>query len=273
MSLITLISDLGLKNHYVSLVKARLLNANPMCIPVDVSHLVGTSQVDHAAFLLRSIWNEFPFGTVHLNGVDSYLDKGASHVIVEFENRYIITADNGLVPMAFPRADRNDMMIYEIVLPDSDATQFPMSGIMSEAAARISRGDSLEGWTNPLANFVNDKKGLEPYYNGTQLFVQVFYIDHYGNLYFNITKDEFDFYSKGRSFAIQLKANTSINKFHNSFGDVKLGSEVAMWGQNNLLIATMNLDQGGEKAGNLSRLMKLNLGDTVTIDFHGDPNS
>jgi hypothetical protein len=54
---------------------------------------------------------------------------------------------------------------------------------------------------------------------------------------------------------------------------VKLGKEVAIWGQNNLLIATMNLDQGGEKAGNLSRLMKLNLGDTVTIDFHGDTNS
>ncbi|MFM7722257.1 MAG: SAM-dependent chlorinase/fluorinase, partial [Bacteroidota bacterium] len=100
MSIITLISDLGLKDHYVSLVKARLLNANPTCIPVDVSHVVGTSQVDHAAFLLRSIWNEFPFGTVHLNGVDSYLEKGTNHLIVEFQNRYVVTADNGLIPMA-----------------------------------------------------------------------------------------------------------------------------------------------------------------------------
>ena len=273
MSIITLISDLGLKDHYVSLVKARLLNANPTCIPVDVSHVVGTSQVDHAAFLLRSIWNEFPFGTVHLNGVDSYLEKGTNHLIVEFQNRYVVTADNGLIPMAFPRIDRSEMKLYVIDLPDADSTQFPMSGIMSEAAARISRGDSFDGWTKPIDNFINDIKGLEPYYNGTQLLVQVFYIDHYGNLYFNITKDEFDFYCKGRSFAIQLKANTSITKFHNSFGDVKLGKEVAIWGQNNLLIATMNLDQGGEKAGNLSRLMKLNLGDTVTIDFHGDTNS
>jgi S-adenosylmethionine hydrolase len=273
MSIVTLISDLGLKDHYVSLVKARLLNANPTCIPVDVSHVVGTGQVDHAAFLLRSIWNDFPYGTVHMNGVDSYLDKGTSHLVVEYQNRFVITADNGLMPMAFPSVDRSEMLIHEIHLPNTDSTQFPMSGIMSEAAARISRGDTLEGWTVLRADFIKDTKGLQPYYNGTQLLVQVFYIDHFGNLYFNISKDEFDYYSKGRSFAIQLKANTSINKFHNSFSDVKLGSEVAMWGQNNLLIATMNLDQGGEKAGNLSRLMKLNLGDTVTIDFHGDPNS
>ncbi|MFM7619515.1 MAG: SAM-dependent chlorinase/fluorinase, partial [Bacteroidota bacterium] len=75
MSIVTLISDLGYKDHYVALVKAALLNANPTCIPVDISHAIGTGQVDHAAFLLRSVWNEFPFGTVHINGVDSYLQK------------------------------------------------------------------------------------------------------------------------------------------------------------------------------------------------------
>jgi hypothetical protein len=115
-------------------------------------------------------------------------------------------------------------------------------------------------------------KGLEPYMNGQDVVMQVVYIDHFGNLYFNLTKKLFEEIGKGRSFAIPIKPQTTINKFHTRFADVEVGNEVAFWGQNDYLVISMNREGGGDRAGTFNRLMALELGDSLTISFHGDAN-
>ena len=108
--------------------------------------------------------------------------------------------------------------------------------------------------------------------NGQDLITQVIYIDHFGNLYFNLTKKLFDEIGKGRSFAIPVRSQTTINKFHERFADVEVGSEVAFWGQNNYLVISMNREGGGDRAGTFNSLMNLELGSSLTISFHGDAN-
>ena len=97
-------------------------------------------------------------------------------------------------------------------------------------------------------------------------------IDHFGNLYFNLTKKLFEEIGKGRSFAIPVRSQTTINKFHERFVDVEVGNEVAFWGQNDYLVISMNREGGGDRAGTFNRLMNLDLGDSLTISFHGDAN-
>jgi S-adenosylmethionine hydrolase len=271
MSIVALISDLGTKDHYVSLVKAALLNNNPTIIPVDISHEVGTGEIGEAAFLFRSVWNSFPFGTVFLNGVSSYKLSTREHIIVEFQDRFLITADNGVFSLMFPEANAEEVNIYLLKMEDADDKRFPMSGVFAQAAAQITQGNFPDLWCERLSESTRIK-GLEPYMNGQDLITQVIYVDHFGNLYFNLTKKLFEEIGKGRSFAIPVRSQTTINKFHERFADVEVGNEVAFWGQNDYLVISMNREGGGDRAGTFSKLMNLKLGDSLTISFHGDSN-
>lgn len=271
MSIVALISDLGTKDHYVSLVKAALLNNNPTIIPVDISHEVGSGEIGEAAFLFRSVWNSFPFGTVFMNGVSSYKLSTREHIIIEYQDRFLITADNGVFSLMFPEVSVEDLKIYLLNIEGEENMRFPMSGVFATAAARICQGNLPEEWCERLQELARIK-GLEPYMNGQDLITQVFYVDHFGNLYFNLTKKLFEEIGKGRSFAIPVRPQTTINKFHERFADVEIGNEVAFWGQNDFLVISMNREGGGDKASTFSRLMNLKLGDALTISFHGDAN-
>jgi S-adenosylmethionine hydrolase len=271
MSIVALISDLGTKDHYVSLVKAALLNNNPTIVPVDISHELGSGEIGEVAFLFRSVWESFPYGTVFMNGVSSYKQNGIEHVIVEYKDRYLITADNGLFSLMFMEAEEQEFKTYLLKLDGEDDSRFPMSGVFAKAAAQITQGNPPETWCIPYPE-LKKIKGLEPYMTGQDLIIQVNYIDKFGNLYFNLTKKMFEEIGKGRSFAIPIKPQTTINKFHSGFVDVEIGNEVAFWGQNNYLVISMNLEDGGDRAGTFNRLMALRLGDSLTISFHGDAN-
>ena len=107
---------------------------------------------------------------------------------------------------------------------------------------------------------------------GQNIMMQVVYIYHFGNLYFNLTKKMFDEVGKGRSFAIPIRPQTTINKFHERFADVEVGNEVAFWGQNGFLVISMNREGGGDRASTFNKLIGLVLGDSLTISFHGDAN-
>lgn len=271
MSIVALISDLGTKDHYVSLVKVALLNHNPTIIPVDITHEVGPGEIGEAAFLFRSVWNNFPLGSVFMNGVSSYKLNTRDHIIIEYQDRFLITADNGVFSLMFPEVREEEVKIYLLNIEGEDNLRFPMSGVFAAAAARISQGNYPEQWCERKDNFTRIK-GLEPYMNGQDLVMQVIYIDYFGNLYFNLTKELFEEARKGRSFAIPVRPQTTINKFHERFADVEIGSEVAFWGQNGYLVISMNRDGGGDRAGTFNRLMNLELGDSLTISFHGDTN-
>jgi S-adenosylmethionine hydrolase len=271
MSIVALISDLGTKDHYVSLVKAALLNNNPTIIPVDISHEVGTGEIGEAAFLFRSVWNSFPLGTVFMNGVSSYKLSTREHIIVEYQDRFLITADNGVFSLMFPEANDEDVKIFLLNMEDADDRRFPMSGVFALAAAQITQGNFPDQWCERLPESARIK-GLEPYMHGQDLITQVIYVDHFGNLYFNLTKKLFEEIGKGRSFAIPVRSQTTINKFHERFADVEVGNEVAFWGQNEYLVISMNREGGGDRAGTFSKLMNLKLGDSLTISFHGDAN-
>lgn len=271
MSIVALISDLGTKDYYVSLVKAALLNHNPQIIPVDISHSLSQGEIGEAAFMLRSVWENFPFGTIFLNGVSSMKSDGTEHIIIEYKNRYLITADNGTFSLMYQYDQIEDVQIYVLKLEGEDDMRFPLAGVFAAAAAHITQGNLPDSWCESKAE-TQRLKGLEPYSVGQDLIIQVIYVDYFGNLYFNLTKRLFDEVGKGRSFAIPFKPQTTINKFHERFMDVEEGSEVAFWGQNGFLIISMNRGSGGKTGGKFDRLMGHTLGDSLTISFHGDEN-
>ena len=67
---ITLMSDFGLSDHFVGVMKGVILNINPQVEIVDITHAVPPQDVHGAAFLVDSTCRYFPTGTIHVVVVD-----------------------------------------------------------------------------------------------------------------------------------------------------------------------------------------------------------
>ena len=69
MSIITFISDFGLKDHYVSSVKASIIKYNQNIKIVDISHNIRKYDISHAAHVFKNVYEEFPNGSIHIISV------------------------------------------------------------------------------------------------------------------------------------------------------------------------------------------------------------
>lgn len=268
MGIITLTSDLGLRDHYVASVKAAILTQAPQATIVDISHQVRSFDLNAAAFVLRSVWHQFPMGTVHIIGINPEFTTKQTHVVVHHMSHYFIGADNGIFSLLF---DTEPEDVYELNIAQGTDWTFPMRGVFSTAAAHLSKGGAPE--------FLGKKtEGIQHVYTpGVQeepdlLRGRVEYIDHYGNVYTNISRSQFDRIGRKRDFAIMFKmAGFAIQKISTYFTDVVEGERLAMWATNDQLMIAIH---GGasDHGGSASDLFGLQIDDVIRIEFYGNKN-
>ena len=67
---IALISDFGLRDNFVGVMKAVILGIAPCARIVDISHEVPPRDIRTAAFLLAASFSYFPRGTIFVSVVD-----------------------------------------------------------------------------------------------------------------------------------------------------------------------------------------------------------
>ncbi|HEY0771373.1 MAG TPA: SAM-dependent chlorinase/fluorinase, partial [Sphingobacteriaceae bacterium] len=96
MPIVTLLTDSGESDHYVAAIKAKIISTNPGIGIVDITHAIASCDVGHAAFVLKSVFREFPKGTVHLVGVNAVGSKGDLPIAIQLEDHFFIGSDNGL---------------------------------------------------------------------------------------------------------------------------------------------------------------------------------
>ena len=70
MSIITLTSDYGLKDHFVGALKGKILSEYSEAKIIDISHEIDPFNTVEASYIISASYASFPKGTVHLIGVD-----------------------------------------------------------------------------------------------------------------------------------------------------------------------------------------------------------
>ncbi len=269
MGIITLTSDLGLRDHYVAAVKAAILSQAPQAAIVDISHQVRSFDLNAAAFLVRSVWQQFPIGTVHVIGINPEFNTTQTHLVVQFMGHYFIAADNGIFSLIL---DQEPEDIYEINLPQGNDWTFPMKGVFATAAAHLSKGGAPEFLGN-RSDRIQHVFAVEPAVEDQLIRGRVEYIDHYGNVYTNISKALFETVVKRRKFAIQFKKiGFAITRISHYYTDVLEGERLAMWGSNGLLMIAIH---GGasDHGGGAAELFGFQIDDIIRIEIHGNENS
>ncbi|MCF8304133.1 MAG: SAM-dependent chlorinase/fluorinase [Bacteroidales bacterium] len=254
--LITITTDWGTKDHYVAVVKGRIIKAAPTARIVDISHQIAPFDLNQAAFVIRNSYHEFPKGTLHILAVNSEPFPEQPFVVVKADGYLFIGTDNGIFPL-FLRNEPEE--VVEIEIDKTMNLTFPGLDVFAQVAVTLLNGAPLE----ELGHHRDTLYQLiahQPVTKGNSITGQVIYIDSYENLITNISKDFFMEVAQDRAFEITLRGTYTLKTIEKSYGDLEEGQIVAVFNSNNYLELAVN-------RGNAKGLLNSGLYSKVTVEF------
>ena len=275
MSIITLTTDFGTKDHFVGSVKGTIYSELPDAKIVDISHHISPFNITETAYILKNAYKAFPNGSIHIIGVDSELNEENKHIALKLDNHYFICADNGLISLL--TAEIKPEKIVEINIHNRIETSFPVLDIFVKVACHISRGGTLDVIGKEISE-VKTFKELQPVISDdkTAISGNIIYIDNYGNSISNISKKLFNDVGRGRNF--EIIANRYVfKKIHSKYSEFvdfsvpkeirqKEGNRLALFNSANYLEIAIYRSNLNTVGGAVS-LLGLNYRDKLTINF------
>lgn len=265
MAIITLTTDMGLKDHYVATVKGAIVRQLPEARIVDVSHLIKPFDTAQAAFVLRNAYPDFPRGSIHLIGVNPESDGQTPHLVVRHDGHYFIGADNGIFSLLF---DGRPHEAFELTMKlAEDQHTFPVKTAFVPAACHLARGGTPDVIGRKVVH-IRELIGFQPAVDANSIRAKVVYVDHYGNLVTNVRRGLFDEVGRGRSFSIGYgRSEDDITRLHRSYNEVPNGERVAFFGSNGLLEIAINKGADNGAGGGASTLFGVREGDAIRVEF------
>lgn len=276
MSLITLTTDFGTKDHFVGAVKGAIYTELPDARIVDITHEISPFSITETAYILKNSYKSFPDKSIHIVGVDAELSPENKHIAILLDNHYFICPDNGIISMI--ASEIKPSQIVEINIHDRVESSFPVLDVFVQVACFIARGGSL-GVIGKEIQTYKKMTEIQPKINAneTQIIGSVIYIDNYGNVISNISEKLFSDIGKGRNYKVIARRYTfdKINKKYNEIINYEIdenrnhydGNRLAIFNSAGFLeiaIYKSNLNT----VGGASSLLGLDYRDTVMVEFY-----
>jgi len=258
--MISLISDFGEKDGWVGTMKGVILGINPEARIVDISHRVTPGDILEASLILQASFPFFPGGTVHLCVVDPGVGSERRAIVVATPSYTFVGPDNGLFTPIYQRGDFQALEIINRALfysPQPSQT-FHGRDIFAPVAAHLSLGLALEEVGPQIADVV--KVDLpSPLVGSKEIRGEVIYVDRFGNLTTNITKELFE--RKVRANPFELRTGKRVLKaLARSYADIAKGKLLAHWGSWGYLELSVN-------QGSAQKLLSATKGTKLTIRY------
>jgi len=275
MSIVTLTTDFGEKDHYVGAVKGAIYSELQSARIVDISHSVSPFHIMEAAYIIKNSYNSFPKGSIHIIGIDSELNPENRHIAVELDGHFFLCANNGIISLL--AAEIRPTKMVEINIHDRVEGNFPVLDVFVKVACHIARGGTLEVIGKPFTQ-LKELRDIKPVVNaeGNQIIGNVIYIDNYGNVISNISKPFFEKIGKGRNFRVSARTAT-FSVIHKNYSDAinfdlppdrreEDGKKLALWNSSNYLELAI-YKSNPRTVGSAANLFGLDYWDAITVNF------
>ena len=215
MPIVTLTTDFGYKDYSVSVIKGALIQQISDVTIIDISHEISPYNPSETAYILKNAFRSFPSGSIHIIGVESEWTPENSHLVMEFEEHYFISSDNGVLSLI--KEDFIATKIVEINIHKKIISAFPVLDVFINVAAHIARKGKLEVIGNSIT-MIKELTNIKPVVNKdkNQILGSVIYIDNYGNLITSIKESLFDEIGKSRNFTIFARS-VKFKKIYKSY--------------------------------------------------------
>jgi len=263
-SIITLLTDYGINDEYVGVMKGVILSVNPSATIIDISHHIDPQDLVQAAYLIKSTYKYFPKGTVHVIVVDPGVGSDRAIVALEMRGHIFIVPDNGVSTLLMEEAEVDSIIRLDnpSYFLESVSQTFQGRDIFAPVAAHISRGVEINKLGKPIDQrdlvrlsiqkpFISDKG---------ELIGTVVSIDRFGNLITNIelsSLEKFCEKSKEKELKVWI-GESKITGLSKSYESVNSQSPLVIIGSRGFLEIAVN-------CGSARRHFMAAKGDTVRI--------
>lgn len=185
--MIAFLTDFGLKDPYVGIVKGVIHSIIQETQIIDISHDVSPGNVWEASFILGLSYEFFPRGTVFLAVVDPGVGSKRRGLACKIGDWFFVGPDNGLFSHVIKKVGNfecheitNDSLCLKSV-----STTFHARDVFGPIAAHLEKGISLDR-VGPRNNQIVRFDVKEPVISGKSILGEIVYFDRFGNAFTNI---------------------------------------------------------------------------------------
>lgn len=260
MAVITLLTDFGLQDEYVGVLKGVILSNNPKATIVDISHGIDAHDIVAAAHALKSSYGYFPEGSVHVAIVDPGVGTERAIIAARCNRHLFLAPDNGLLEPILRNGSSTTIHRVE----NEELFRHPVSrtfhgrDIFAPVAAHLSMGLAIEalGPSLGIEQVLSLATGGPRFLGAKELEGRVVAIDRFGNLITNVHCDDMA-KLEGGAMTINI-GNHTIEGMVENYAQSGSKSPVAIFGSRGCLEIAIC-------SGNAARTLNMAKGDMVRV--------
>ena len=258
MPIISLITDFGLDDDFVGVMKAVIFGINPACSIIDLTHGIRPHDITEAAFTLASSFRYFPRLTIHVVVVDPGVGSSRKRLLVKTKDYYFVAPDNGVLSAALKQEPPLEIIEIsnERYFLKPVCSTFHGRDIFAPVAAHLSRGilaRCFGGRIKHITPLLLPKVERSAH----SLRGEVIHVDRFGNLISNIGQKTFREFAKGSSCAIEIKGRI-IRGIRSSYAEAVTGKPLVLFSSFGSLEIAYN-------ARPAARLLQAGIGTSITV--------
>ncbi|MFM9263967.1 S-adenosyl-l-methionine hydroxide adenosyltransferase family protein [Tychonema sp. BBK16] len=260
--IITLLTDFGLSDVYVGVMKGAIAQINPQLKVIDITHHIPAQNIAAGRFCLMNAYAYFPTETVHIAVVDPGVGSSRRGVAIQCANCWLVGPDNGLFSGVLSR--ESAIACVCLTNPKYWRTTQPSStfhgrDIFAAVGAHLANGVRLE----ELGERIDPATLLQLQIpncavTATGIVGCVQYCDRFGNLITNIP--EHCIKSKNWSVKLDRTSDPIIIPSGKTYSDSKPGDLLAIIGSEGWVEISVN-------GGSAQSVLKLEFGAIVQLIF------
>lgn len=255
---IALLSDFGLQDIYVGVIKGTIAKINSQLQVIDLNHQIPPQNLAAGRFCLMNAFAYFPRETVYIAVVDPGVGSLRRGVAIQFAEGYLVGPDNGLLSGVLalsPASAAVELNNPQYWLSSNPSSTFHGRDIFAPVGAHLASGVALERLGTsidpqtlvqlPLAFFKMSENSI---------IGAIQYIDVFGNLITNIPATAVEY--KRWSIAI---ANAII-PCAQTYSDVAQGDILTLIGSHGWVEIAVN-------GGSAKSVLQVDWGDLVEVVY------
>ncbi len=245
--IITLLTDFGLKDVYVGIMKGVIAQINSTLKVIDLTHQIPPQNLFAARFCLQNAYPYFPPETVHIAVVDPGVGSTRRAIAIQLPNGFLVGPDNGIFSGVLENVEIENIIVVKLTNYDywrtrTPSTTFHGRDIFAPVGAHLASGVTLENLGEkinpeslvklPLNNITFRDSAIEGY---------IQHIDHFGNIITNIPSS----YIEGKNWSVMINNNEDFSSYQtiasgNTYADCKPGRLIAIVGSHGFVEIAAN---------------------------------
>ena len=261
MSIITLLTDFGVQDEYVGVLKGVILGIDATAGIVDICHGIDAQDITAAAHALHAAYPYFPKGTVHAAVVDPGVGTRRSIIAAQADDHRFIAPDNGLLEPILKLCGTRTIVrvVNEKLFRHPVSRTFHGRDIIAPVAAHLAAGISLTkvGPAVTLDDICVLKEATAKWISPKLLEGRIVSVDRFGNLMTNIRFQ--DLTGIGHVEPLIIAGNTKISGLSATYAQGSRGEPVAVWSSRNTVEIAV-------REGNAARTLNLAKGAVVHVN-------